>query len=76
MISLCYFSHDKYNFILQTLCFSALIFVFYFLISSGFDQAVEVFMKLRDIDPYRLENMDIFSNILFVKVSYLYHKLC
>lgn len=49
--------------------------------SRSFDQAVEVFMKLRDIDPYRLENMDIFSNILFVKenrmeLAYLAHNVC
>lgn len=32
------------------------------------DQAVAAFSELEKIDPYRLENMDIYSNLLYVKV--------
>lgn len=31
------------------------------------DQAVEYFKQLGDIDPYRLDNMDTYSNLLYVK---------
>lgn len=37
------------------------------------DLATKVFTELREIDPYRLENMDIFSNLLYVKVRQLYN---
>ena len=35
------------------------------------DMAVEQFAKLQKLDPYRLENMDTYSNLLYVKVSIL-----
>ena len=31
------------------------------------DQAVESFKKLTDEDPYRLDNLDTYSNVLYVK---------
>ena len=31
------------------------------------DQSVEAFNKLQNVDPYRLEHMDIYSNLLYVK---------
>ncbi|XP_074640459.1 uncharacterized protein LOC141898459 isoform X2 [Tubulanus polymorphus] len=31
------------------------------------DQAVEAFTEIQELDPYRLEHMDIFSNLLYVK---------
>ncbi|XP_067625055.1 cell division cycle protein 23 homolog [Eurosta solidaginis] len=31
------------------------------------DRAIEIFQTLQEVDPYRLENMDIYSNLLFVK---------
>ncbi|XP_037958698.1 cell division cycle protein 23 homolog [Teleopsis dalmanni] len=31
------------------------------------DKAIEVFKTLQDADPYRLDNMDTYSNLLFVK---------
>lgn len=45
------------------------------------DKAVCTFQKLRKIDPYRLDNMDTYSNLLYVKelrveLSYLAHQLC
>ncbi|KAK0154937.1 Cell division cycle protein 23 [Merluccius polli] len=44
------------------------------------DQALALFNELRDQDPYRIENMDTFSNLLYVKsmkpeLSYLAHNL-
>eukprot|EP00742_Colponemidia_sp_Colp-10_P007638 GILJ01008232.1.p1 GENE.GILJ01008232.1~~GILJ01008232.1.p1 ORF type:complete len:550 (-),score=76.95 GILJ01008232.1:140-1789(-) len=43
-----------------------------------FDDSKEVFESIRKLDPYRLENMDTFSNILYVEesgadLSYLAH---
>ena len=35
------------------------------------DMAVEQFAKLQKLDPYRLENMDTYSNLLYVKVCIL-----
>lgn len=34
-----------------------------------FDEAQNLFEDLRELDPYRLENMDSYSNILYVKES-------
>ena len=31
--------------------------------------AVDQFAKLQKLDPYRLENMDTYSNLLYVKVG-------
>ena len=44
------------------------------------DQAVEYFKQLDDIDPYRLDNMDTYSNLLYVKehrveLAHLAHRL-
>ena len=44
------------------------------------DQAVEYFKQLGDIDPYRLDNMDTYSNLLYVKehrveLAHLAHRL-
>lgn len=33
------------------------------------DQALALFNELREHDPYRIDNMDTFSNLLYVKVS-------
>lgn len=33
------------------------------------DLAVKEFTKLRQMDPFRLDNMDTYSNLLFVKVQ-------
>lgn len=38
---------------------------------SDIDQALALFNELRDQDPYRIDNMDTFSNLLYVKVSSL-----
>ena len=43
------------------------------------DEAVGFFQKLSDIDPYRLDNLDIYSNLLYVKeqrveLAHLAHK--
>jgi len=43
------------------------------------DEAVEYFKQLSQIDPYRLDNMDVYSNMLYVKdqhveLAYLAHK--
>jgi len=32
------------------------------------DQAVNVFGQLQQVDPCRLDNMDTYSNLLYVKV--------
>lgn len=31
------------------------------------DRAIEIFQKIQDVDPYRLENLDMYSNLLFVR---------
>jgi len=36
--------------------------------SADVDQAVNVFSQLQQVDPYRLDNMDTYSNLLYVKV--------
>ncbi|XP_072178028.1 uncharacterized protein [Diadema setosum] len=45
------------------------------------DSAVELFKQLQKADPFRLENMDIYSNLLYVKemkaeLSHLAHHVC
>ncbi|XP_016160704.1 PREDICTED: cell division cycle protein 23 homolog isoform X2 [Ficedula albicollis] len=45
------------------------------------DKALSIFSELRKQDPYRIENMDTFSNLLYVRsmkpeLSYLAHNLC
>ncbi|TKS83983.1 Cell division cycle protein 23 -like protein [Collichthys lucidus] len=50
------------------------------LIEADIDQALALFNELRDQDPYRIDNMDTFSNLLYVKsmkpeLSYLAHNL-
>lgn len=39
------------------------------LLSSDIDKALSIFNELRKQDPYRIENMDTFSNLLYVRVS-------
>ena len=38
------------------------------------DQAVSMFSQLQQVDPYRLDNMDTYSNLLYVKVCYRQRK--
>ena len=33
------------------------------------NRAVELFGQLQKVDPFRLENMDIYSDLLYVKVG-------
>ncbi|XP_064602219.1 cell division cycle protein 23 homolog isoform X2 [Liolophura sinensis] len=45
------------------------------------DQAVSAFESLQKYDPYRLDNMDTYSNLLYVKemraeLAYLAHRCC
>ena len=46
---------------------------------TDFDRAVVLFGGLRQSDPFRISNMDTFSNVLFVLVgdseSYTYDKI-
>ncbi|XP_052866586.1 cell division cycle protein 23 homolog [Anopheles cruzii] len=44
------------------------------------DRSIEIFQHLQEIDPYRLDNLDSYSNLLFVKdmkteMSHLAHKV-
>lgn len=39
------------------------------LLSADIDKALSIFNELRKQDPYRIENMDTFSNLLYVRVS-------
>ncbi|KFB47820.1 hypothetical protein ZHAS_00015776 [Anopheles sinensis] len=44
------------------------------------DRSIEIFQRLQKIDPYRLDNLDSYSNLLFVKdmkteMSHLAHKV-
>lgn len=34
---------------------------------SDVEKAIQIFQHLQEIDPYRLDNLDVFSNLLFVK---------
>lgn len=34
--------------------------------AAGFEEAANLFTALRDSDPYRIEDLDVFSNILYV----------
>lgn len=36
---------------------------------SDVDMAIENFKVVRKLDPYRLDNMDTYSNALYVKVE-------
>lgn len=43
------------------------------------DKSIEIFRHLHEVDPYRLDNLDSYSNLLFVKdmkteMAYLAHK--
>lgn len=42
---------------------------------ADIDQAVALFNKLREHDPYRIDNMDTFSNLLYVKVRPFFKRL-
>jgi anaphase-promoting complex subunit 8 len=37
--------------------------------TQEYDHSLEAFEKLIDLDPYRFENMDTYSNILYIKES-------
>lgn len=44
------------------------------------EQAIAIFQEIQEVDPYRLENLDIYSNLLFVKemktqMAFLAHKV-
>lgn len=41
-----------------------------YLLSADIDKALSIFNELRKQDPYRIENMDTFSNLLYVRVNY------
>ena len=38
--------------------------------SLDYDIALDWFQKLREVDPFRFENMDLFSNLLYIKENY------
>ena len=38
--------------------------------THDFDEAINIFQKLLSIDPYRYENLDLYSNILYIKEKY------
>lgn len=44
-----------------------------------YDEAARLFEELRNIDPYRLEHMDVYSNVLYVadaksRLSFMAHE--
>lgn len=41
-----------------------------FYISQEQEFAADIFKKLLVIDPYRYENLDLFSNILYIREEY------
>lgn len=50
----------------------ALNYSFFFLLlflwpTTDVEKAIQIFQHLQEIDPYRLDNLDVFSNLLFVK---------
>ena len=60
---------NKDNEIHQTLKVALCPFLNY-LLSADIDKALSIFNELRKQDPYRIENMDTFSNLLYVRVSH------
>lgn len=42
-------------------------FLMWFFLLADFDISLEWFEKLVDLDPFRFENMDTYSNILYIK---------
>lgn len=38
--------------------------------NQSFDQALDMFKKLKQIDPFRYETMDLYSNILYIKEDF------
>lgn len=55
-----------------------MFFKFIFLLSDV-EQALTIFRELQEIDPYRLDTLDTYSNLLFVKdlkreMAFLAHK--
>lgn len=51
-----------------------------FSLSVDVDQAVTIFKELEALDPYRLDNLDTYSNLLYVKemrveLSHLAHRV-
>ena len=51
-----------------------------FILFTDVDQAVTIFKELESIDPFRLDNLDTYSNLLYVKemrveLSYLAHRV-
>ena len=45
--------------------------MYIFISSADVDSALNSFKELQKLDPYRLENMDTYSNLLYVKVSFV-----
>lgn len=39
-------------------------------LNQSFDHALDMFKKLKQIDPYRFESMDLYSNILYIKEDF------
>lgn len=39
-------------------------------LNQSFDHALKMFKKLKQIDPYWFESMDLYSNILYIKEDY------
>lgn len=73
---------SKFSFVnCPSLLYSVFRYLFQYFngFNSGVEKAIEQYELLQDMDPYRLENMDIYSNLLFVKemkkeMSELAHK--
>ena len=42
--------------------------IFMVIFIADVDSALNSFKELQKLDPYRLENMDTYSNLLYVKV--------
>jgi len=57
------------------------LFLFFTTFNTDFEESEQYFDKIIKKDPYTLENMDIFSHVLYVtekttKLSYLAHNCC
>ena len=62
---LCFFKNS--NFIMNQIAHSFYNIQCKFLNNQEFDPSLEWFQKLLELDPYRYENMDTYSNILYIK---------
>lgn len=69
--------HNKRSILVNINILSLIVLIL--LLFVDVERAISIFQNLQEVDPYRLDNLDIFSNLLFVKelkkeMAHLAHK--